>query len=77
MVNTVPHRPRVPAGWHAVTPRIVVTDVRRFIEFLIHVFGATGKCEPTRPSVVWIGDSPVMVSDVGFVHPRRRFCTST
>ena len=33
----------VPEGWHTVTPRIVVSDVEKLIEFLKRTFGATGE----------------------------------
>ncbi len=65
MSNAVTRRPPVPAGWHTVTPRIVVTDARRFVEFLAQIFSATGEYEESRPSIIWLGDSPVMVSEIG------------
>jgi uncharacterized glyoxalase superfamily protein PhnB len=64
---TDPHSdPRlVPEGWHSVTPRIVVQGAKQFVEFLTHVFSATGEFQETRPSELWIGDSVVMVSEAG------------
>lgn len=53
-------RPR--AGYHSVTPRIVVTDVAAQVYFLRVVFDAGGTAEPGRPAEVRIGDSLVMVS---------------
>jgi uncharacterized glyoxalase superfamily protein PhnB len=63
----------IPEGWHTVTPRIVVQDARRFVEFLTHVFGATGEFQDARPSEVWIGDSVVMVSEAGLRGPMSAF----
>ena len=54
-----------PKGWHSVTPRIVVSDPARLIDFLKQAFGATGDLETERPSVIRIGDSLVMISNVG------------
>ena len=54
-----------PEGWRTLTPRIVVRDAEKLVEFLRQVFGATGDYRPDRPSVVKIGDSMIMVSDAG------------
>ena len=54
-----------PEGWHTVTPRLVVSDPARLVEFLKQAFGATGDLQTERPSVIRIGDSLVMVSSVG------------
>ena len=56
----------VPEGWHSVTPRLVVHDTARLVEFLKQAFGATGASRTDGPSVIKIGDSLVMVSSVGF-----------
>ncbi|GAA0722962.1 VOC family protein [Dokdonella soli] len=63
----------IPDGWHAVTPRIVVQDARRLVEFLTRVFAATGEFQEDRPSVVRLGDSNVMVSDAGIRSPQTAF----
>jgi PhnB protein len=55
----------IPEGWHSVTPRLVVHDTARLVEFLKQVFGATGEFRTDIPSVITIGDSLVMVSGVG------------
>ncbi len=55
----------IPAGWHSVTPRLVVHDVARLVEFLKHAFGAAGEFRADRPCEIRIGDSLVMVSEVG------------
>jgi PhnB protein len=65
MADSVTRDRSLPEGWHTVTPRIVVRDARRFVEFLMRVFDATGEFQETRPSEMWIGDSPVMVSEAG------------
>ena len=55
----------IPEGWHSVTPRLVVHDTARLVEFLKQAFGATGDFRTDRPSVIKIGDSLVMISSVG------------
>ena len=50
------------AGYHSVTPRIVVDDVAGQVAFLRAVFGATGDVEPGRPAEILVGDSLIMVS---------------
>lgn len=54
-----------PEGWHTVTPRIVVHDAERLIDFIKQVFGASGEYRQAIPSEVWIGDSVIMISDDG------------
>jgi len=54
------NRPR--AGFHSVTPRIVVTDVDGQVQFLRDVFDAVGEIVPGRPAEMRIGDSLVMVT---------------
>ena len=54
-----------PEGWHTVTPRIVARDAKGLVQFLHQVFGATGEYRSEMPSVVHLGDSLVMISDVG------------
>jgi PhnB protein len=56
----LPGRP--PAGYHSVTPRMVVADVAAAVDFLRTVFGATGEARPDRPAEVRIGDSLILVS---------------
>jgi hypothetical protein len=76
MKDSVTDRRFTPDGWHTVTPRIVVEDARRFIGFLVQVFGVTGEFQETRPSVVWLGDSAIMVSDTGVRRPMPPSSTS-
>ena len=52
----------LPAGWHTVTPRIVVEDPAAFVAFLKRVFDAAGEFQASRPSEIAIGDSLLMVS---------------
>jgi PhnB protein len=59
-----------PAGFHSVTPRMVVGDVAAAAGFLRDVFGATGEVRDGRPAEIRIGDSVVMVSGAG---PRELF----
>jgi uncharacterized glyoxalase superfamily protein PhnB len=55
----------IPEGWHSITPRLVVHDTARLVEFLRQAFGATGDLCTDIPSIIRIGDSMVMVSGVG------------
>jgi PhnB protein len=55
----------IPEGWHSITPRLVVQDAAKLVEFLKQAFGATGDFRTDIPSVIRIGDSLVMVSSVG------------
>jgi uncharacterized glyoxalase superfamily protein PhnB len=65
-MNETSNRSRfTPEGWHTVTPRIVVRDAERLVEFLRRVFGATGDYRRDLPSVIKIGDSIIMVSNAG------------
>jgi uncharacterized glyoxalase superfamily protein PhnB len=54
-----------PAGWHALTPRLVTDDVAGLVGFLRAAFAATGEVPADRPAVLQIGDSNLMVSGVG------------
>jgi PhnB protein len=55
----------IPEGWHSVTPRLVVPDAAKLVEFLRHAFDATGDFRTDTPSQIRIGDSLVMVSSAG------------
>ena len=48
-----------------VTPRIVVADVEGAARFLHAVFNASGDVAAGRPAEIRIGDSLVMVTEVG------------
>jgi PhnB protein len=52
-----------PAGWHTVTPRIIVRDPAGLVSFLKQVFRAQGEFHPGRPAEILIGDSIVMISE--------------
>jgi PhnB protein len=51
-----------PAGFHSLTPRIVVADVAAMVDFLRAVFGATGDQPAGRPAEIRVGDSLIMVT---------------
>ena len=55
----------IPAGWHSVTPRLVSHDAGKLVKFLKQAFGGTGDFHPDMPAQIRIGDSLVMVSEVG------------
>jgi PhnB protein len=50
------------AGYHSVTPRLVVSDVAAQVEFLQRAFDATGEAQAGRPAEVRIGNSLLMIS---------------
>jgi PhnB protein len=54
-----------PAGWHTVTPRIIVPAAEKLVEFVKHVFGATGEYHHQAPAELRLGDSIIMISDAG------------
>jgi hypothetical protein len=47
----------IPHGWHSVTPRLVVHDASKQVEFLRQAFAATGAVRDDAPAVMKIGDS--------------------
>ena len=55
----------VPEGWHNVTPRLFVHEAPKLVDFLKHAFGAAGTFRTDGPSEIRIGDSIVMVGEVG------------
>jgi PhnB protein len=55
----------IPEGWHSVTPRLVVHNPAKLVDFLKHAFGASGEFAADVPSVMRIGNSIVMVSGAG------------
>ena len=62
-----------PEGWHTVTPRIVVAGAEQLVAFIQQVFGAAGEYRATIPSELRIGDSVVLISDVGVRHSMTAF----
>jgi PhnB protein len=73
MNDTSNRFPYAPDGWHTVTPRIVAHGAQQLVEFIKHVFGATGDYRPDLPSVIHIGDSVIMISEAGVRHPIPAF----
>jgi PhnB protein len=63
----------IPEGWRSVTPRLVVHDPAKLVDFLKKAFGALGDFTANSPSVIRIGDSMVMVSGVGPRDPMPAF----
>jgi PhnB protein len=66
-------RTYVPEGWPVVIPRIVCDQSKLLIDFIKHVFGATGDYQSKRPTVLRIGDSMIMISDAGAREPMPAF----
>jgi len=62
-----------PAGWHSVTPRIVVHDASALVAFVCDAFGAAGEYNPAAPTIVTIGDSKIMISDATARRPNAAF----
>lgn len=63
----------IPQEWHTVTPRLVVDEPAKQVQFLKDAFGATGDFTTKAPAVMRIGDSIVMVSGVGPRNPTASF----
>ena len=63
----------IPEGWRSVTPRLVVHDPAKLVDFLKKAFGASGDFTADSPSVVRIGDSIVMISGIGPREPMPAF----
>ena len=63
------------AGFHTVTPRIVVADgdAASLVAFLRVVFDGTGDPQADRPAEIRIGDSVVMVTPAGARPPFPAF----
>jgi uncharacterized glyoxalase superfamily protein PhnB len=62
-----------PQAWPTVVPRIVVSEAQELVEFIKHVFEATGDYQPDRPAVLGIGDSMLMISEAGIRDAARAF----
>lgn len=60
-------------GFRSLTPRVVVEDLTGFVEFLRHVFGASGDHQQGRPAELRIGDSLLLVSGAGEREPFPAF----
>ena len=65
---------RIPDGYNAVTPYLMVRDAARFIEFMSSVFGAKTVEQLMRPdgkighTEIRIGDSMIMLSEASDQH---------
>ncbi len=57
--------PRHRKGYATVSVRLVVPDLDEQVQFLRAVFGAQGEVVAGRPAELRIGDSTVMVTEVG------------
>ena len=53
------------AGFHSVTPPMVVGDLEGAVSFLRTVFGAVAEVHADRPAEIRIGDSLVMITQAG------------
>jgi PhnB protein len=62
-----------PQGWPTVIPRIVVPGAQQLVEFIKHVFSATGDYHSDRPAVLSIDGSMIMISDAGIRDIARAF----
>jgi uncharacterized glyoxalase superfamily protein PhnB len=68
----------IPAGYHSVTPYLIVDDAERQIEFLIKAFGAEEKNRMSMPdgsvghAELNVGDSVVMLGQAGGEWPAVR-----
>jgi PhnB protein len=58
-----------PAGRPTVTTRIITGDPVGLVDFLRQVFRAEGEAEGDAPTQMRFGDSFIMISDGGGVHP--------
>ena len=52
-----------PPDWRSVTPRIAVPDPKGLVDFVTYVLEASGKYESSRPSILTVGDSRIMIGD--------------
>lgn len=73
MTESIDSSCSMPDGWHTVTPRLVVREPQRLVEFIRHVFEATGDYRPDRPTVLRIGDSQIMISPADTRDPAPAF----
>jgi len=73
MSKTVKRPRAAPEGWHSVTPRMVARGAEELVAFVKRVFQATGEYRSDVPSVIKIGDSPIMISEAGVRAPMGAF----
>lgn len=66
----------IPEGYQRVTPYLMVEDVPKLMDFLTHVFGATGSQVHSTPdgrvmhAEVRIGDSVIMMAEASAQYPK-------
>jgi uncharacterized glyoxalase superfamily protein PhnB len=72
-MSTTPSDSIVPAGWQAVTPRLVARDAARLVEFICAVFDADAREVAGGPAIVTIAGSKLMVSEAGTRSPCPAF----
>jgi uncharacterized glyoxalase superfamily protein PhnB len=67
----------IPAGFHSITPYLVVEGADRFLAFMKQAFGAEQRVRVPKPdgtimhAEVRIGDSPVELADANDQYPAR------
>jgi PhnB protein len=65
-----PDQPKFqPAGYHTITPRIIVRGAEALVAFVKEVFEATGEYRAGAPAELRLGDSIIMISEVGAREP--------
>jgi PhnB protein len=62
-----------PKGRRTITPRIVARDSRNLVEFVKQVFEARGEYRDDVPTILSVGDSMIMISDIGVRGPTPAF----
>jgi len=73
MRKKIKQPPVAPKGWHSVTPRIVARGTEELVAFARRVFQASGEYRSDIPTVIKIGDSPIMISEAGVRPPMGAF----
>lgn len=63
----------IPRGWRTVTPRIVAQGSRDLVDFIRQVFDASGEYRDDVPTVLCIGDSMIMINEIGVRGPTPAF----
>jgi PhnB protein len=55
----------IPPGWPTIVPRLFAQDASGLVRFIKHVFAATGDFSEEHPTVLAIGTSRIMISEIG------------
>jgi len=63
----------VPQGWPTVIPRIVVAGANDLVEFITRVFDASAEANEGGPTVVWLAECAILVSEAGIRPPMPAF----